>query len=62
MNAELFNALDALEKEAGIPKEYMLVKIEEAVANACRKELGSPTVLIRVHLDPVKCDTYRFQA
>ena len=33
MNAELFNALDLLEKESGISKEYMLSKIEEALAN-----------------------------
>ncbi|MBQ8372282.1 MAG: transcription termination/antitermination protein NusA [Clostridia bacterium] len=55
MNAELFNALDLLEKENGIPKEYMLAKVEEALANACKKEVGA-TALIRVHLDPVKCD------
>ena len=55
MNAELFTSLDLLEKESGISKEYMLSKIEEALANACRKEVGA-TALIRVHLDPVKCD------
>ena len=55
MNAELFTSLDLLEKESGISKEYMLAKIEEALANACRKEVGA-TALIRVHLDPVKCD------
>jgi len=55
MNAELFTSLDLLEKESGISKEYMLEKIEEALANACRKEVGA-TALIRVHLDPVKCD------
>ena len=38
MNAELFTSLDLLEKESGISKEYMLSKIEEALANACRKE------------------------
>ena len=52
MNAELFNALAVLEKEKGIPMEYMLTKIEEALANACKKEIG-PTAVIRVHLDPV---------
>ena len=60
MNAELFNALDALEKESGISREYMLSKIEEALANACRKEVGA-TAIIRVHLDPVKCDMRVFQ-
>lgn len=28
MNTEFFSALDILEKEKGIPKEYMLEKVE----------------------------------
>lgn len=60
MNAELFNALDLLESESGISKEYMLTKLEEALANACRKEVGA-AALIRVHLDPVKCDMKVYQ-
>ena len=55
MNKEFFAALDLLEKEKGIPKEYMIEKIELALANACKKEVG-PTTVIRVHLDPVKQD------
>ena len=55
MNAEFFNALDVIEMEKGIPKEYMLSKIEAALANACRKEVG-PTAVVRVQLDPVKND------
>ena len=60
MNAELFTALDLLEKESGISKEYMLGKVEEALANACKKEVGA-TADIRVHLDPVKCDMKVYQ-
>ncbi len=60
MNADFFNALDLLEKEKGIPKEYMIAKIEAALANACRKEVGSTTV-IRVQLDPVKQDFRVYQ-
>ena len=60
MNAELFNALDLLEKESGISKEYMLSKVEEALANSCKKEIGS-TAEIRVNLDPVKCDMKVYQ-
>lgn len=56
----MFNALAVLEKEKGIPMEYMLTKIEEALANACKKEIG-PTAVIRVHLDPVKCDMKVYQ-
>ena len=51
MNADFFNALDLLEKENGISKEYMISQIELALANACRKEVG-PTTVIRVQLDP----------
>lgn len=60
MNADFFSALDLLEKEKGIPKEYMLQKIELALANACRKEVG-PTTVIRVQIDPEKQDLRVFQ-
>ncbi|MBQ7315363.1 MAG: transcription termination/antitermination protein NusA [Clostridia bacterium] len=60
MNAEFFNALDLLEKEKGISKEYMIQKIELALANACRREVGAGTV-IRVQLDPSKQDMRVFQ-
>ena len=51
MNADFFNALDLI----GIPKEYMIAKIEAALANACRKEVG-PTAVVRVQLDETKKD------
>lgn len=60
MNADFFNALELLEKEKGISKEYMTAKIEAALANACRKEVGATTV-IRVQLDPVKQDFRVYQ-
>ena len=60
MNADFFNALDLLEKENGISKEYMISQIELALANACRKEIGATTV-IRVQLDPNKKDMRVFQ-
>ena len=55
MNKEFFIALDLLEKEKGIPKEYMLEKIEAALLSACKKEYGAST-LVRVNIDPVKED------
>ena len=55
MNADFFNALDLLEKEKGIPKEYMIEKVEAALANACRKEVGH-TAQVRVQLDQTKND------
>ncbi len=60
MNADFFTALDLLEKENGISKEYMIAQIEAALANACRKEVG-PTTVIRVQLDPNKKDMKVFQ-
>ena len=55
MNKEFFIALDLLEKEKGIPKEYMLEKIEAALLSAFKKEFGAST-LMRVNVDPVKED------
>ena len=60
MNKEFFEALDLLEKEKGIEKEYMIAKIEAALANACRREVGATTV-VRVQLDPVKQDLKVYQ-
>ena len=55
MNKEFFVALDLLEKEKGIPKEYMLEKIEAALLSAIKKEYGA-NALMRVSIDPVKED------
>ncbi|MBE6550094.1 MAG: transcription termination/antitermination protein NusA [Ruminococcaceae bacterium] len=55
MNKEFFVALDLLEKEKGIPKEYMLEKIEAALLSAFKKEFGNSTMM-RVNIDPVKED------
>ena len=42
MNQDFYTALDLLEKEKGISKEYMIEKIEAALANACRRRLVRP--------------------
>ena len=55
MNKEFFIALDMLEREKGIPREYMLEKIEAALLSACKKEYG-PSTVVRVAVDPVKED------
>ena len=55
MNKEFFISLDLLEKEKGIPKEYMLEKIEAALLAALKKEYGSST-LMRVAINPEKED------
>ena len=55
MNKEFFVALDLLEKEKGIPKEYMLEKVEAALLSAIKKEYGS-SALMRVSIDSEKED------
>lgn len=47
-NEELFLALDLLEKEKGIPMEFMLDKITKAIATACKNTYGSEDVDIQV--------------
>ena len=54
MNAEFFTALDLLEKTKGIPKEYMIEKVEAALISAFKKEYGTGNV--RVTIDPEKKD------
>jgi len=60
MNKEFFAALDLLEKEKGINKEYMLEKIEAALTAAYKKEYGNNTN-VRVVIDPVKEDVKVYQ-
>ena len=54
MNQEFFNALDLLEKTKGIPKEYMIEKVEAALVSAFKKEYGTSNV--RVVINPEKKD------
>lgn len=54
MNTEFFTALDLLEKSKGIPKEYMIEKVEAALISAFKKEYGKSNV--RVVIDPEKKD------
>ena len=59
MNKEFFAALDLLEKEKGIPKDYMMQKIEAALFSAYKKEYGNESV--RIVIDPVKEDVRVYQ-
>lgn len=60
MNKELFEALDMLEKEKGISKEYMLERIEAALLSAFRKE-NAGNENARVKLDPEKQESKIFK-
>jgi N utilization substance protein A len=55
MNAEFFNALEALIAEKGISREYMMEKIEAALTSAFRREVGGGDN-VRIVLDPIKRD------
>lgn len=59
MNAEFFNALDDLERIKGIPKAYMLEKVEAALISAYKKDNGRENV--RVLIDPDKKDIKVYQ-
>ncbi len=49
MNSELFSALEALEKEKGIPKKYMLERVEAALLSAFKRETGGENCRIAVN-------------
>ena len=59
MNAEFFDALEALEKLKGIPKEYMITKVEAALTNAYRRECGAQNV--RISIDQKKKEMKVYQ-
>lgn len=59
MNSEFFAALDLLEATKGIPKEYMIEKVEAALISAFKKEYGTGNV--RVVIDPEKKDVKVFE-
>lgn len=60
MNKEFFAALELLEKEKGIPRDYMLGKVEAALVSAYKKEYGNNTN-VRIHIDPSKEEVKVFQ-
>ncbi len=60
MNNELFEALDQLEKEKGIPKEYMLEKVEAALVSAYKREHNSESN-VRVVIDNDKREIKMYQ-
>jgi len=59
MGAELFAAVDMLEAAKGIPKAYMLEKIEAALISAYKKEQNASNV--RICLDPETKTVRMFQ-
>ena len=60
MNTEFFTALDLLESEKGISKEYMLEKVEAALLAAYKKDSTS-AANVKVVIDPVKKEVKMYQ-
>jgi len=60
MNNEFFEALDLLEKQKGIPKEYMLERVEAALVSAFKRDQGA-NANVRIVLDPEKKDVRMFR-
>ena len=60
MNTEFFTALDLLEKEKGISKEYMLERVEAALISAYKRDQGGNSN-VRVVIDPDKKEVRMFQ-
>ena len=60
MNNEFFLALEILEKEKGIPKEYMIERVEAALLGAYKREEGGNSN-VRIVIDPVKRDVRVYQ-
>ena len=60
MNTEFFSALEMLEKEKGIPVDYMLEKVELALLSAYRKDQNGNSN-VRVVIDTHKKDIKMYQ-
>lgn len=60
MNTEFFNALDQLESERGIPKDYMIERVEAALVSAYKRDKGGNSN-VRVLLDPNKKEVRLYQ-
>ncbi len=60
MNKEFFAALELLEQEEGIAKEYMMQKVEAALISAYKRDQGGNSN-VRVVIDEVKKDIKVYQ-
>ena len=55
MNVEFFEALAMLEKEKGIPAEYLLEKIKNAIVIAVKKDYNAGDDNVMIEVDEEKC-------
>ncbi len=57
-NEELFLALNLLEKEKGIPVDFMVDKIKKAIATACKNNYGNEDVDVEVDAATGRFDVF----
>lgn len=58
MNKAFFDALELLEKEKGIPSDFMLDKITKAIVTACKNNYGNEDVEIELNPNRNKFEVY----
>lgn len=58
MNREFFEALALLEKEKGIPTDFMLDRINKAIVTACKNNYGNEDVLIDLNPEKNKFEVF----
>ncbi len=51
MNSEVFEALALLEKERGIPVDFMLDKIKKAIITACKNSYGNEDAVVNMNAE-----------
>ncbi len=54
MNADFFDAIEAIEKEKGIPQEYMLEKIRQALLTAYKRNNHDGNENVTIEIDQAK--------
>ncbi len=61
MNAEFFDALDVLEQTKGIPKDYMLDRVQAALLSAYKKEKGRTNARVAINVEKKDIKVYELK-
>ena len=59
---EFFTAIELIEKEKGIPKNYMLEKITQALATAYKRDHEGVEKVLEIQLDELETAAFRDSA
>ncbi len=61
MNAEFFDALEVLEQTKGIPKEYMLERVQAALLSAYKREKGRTNARVAINMEKKDIKIYELK-